>query len=183
MEWLLKEPIPHDYCPYCRQGLVSPADYRMAAIQCLGTKRVQLMDIPTSHRTTTTTSGGVEMTAVTTAAAVAAATEPGETASEAFSSSSSATPTAGEAERRKAGEEEEQEEGGGERGCRRQLQPVYLVAVKGARVPQRQVAGAAGHQARCPVRRQRGWRGVCHPATAHVRSANVARRAHRAAHR
>ena len=40
MEWLT---VPHDHCPYCRQGLVSVASFRQGAIACLGIKRVQEM--------------------------------------------------------------------------------------------------------------------------------------------
>jgi hypothetical protein len=40
MEWLN---VPRDHCPYCRQELFTPAQYRQAAIEVLGEARVAIL--------------------------------------------------------------------------------------------------------------------------------------------
>jgi hypothetical protein len=48
MDWL----SGHDHCPYCRQELFTPAQYRQAAVRLLGDKRVAEMDLFVPRTTT-----------------------------------------------------------------------------------------------------------------------------------
>jgi hypothetical protein len=59
MDWLS---VPHDHCPYCRQALFDPANYRAAAVRLLGDKRVAEMDLFVP-RTTTMVAPETEFTA------------------------------------------------------------------------------------------------------------------------